>query len=227
MCKSKSKDFKVLGRKADETIVFGWPDLYDTDNSSSGIGGWCLMSYGSWGGGGDKPVHPSAWCKASQGWVDVTNETENHTITVDEVKSVQKINRLWKDGDASSKEYFLLENRGVTGFDQYLPAGGLLVWHIDENIYGNTDENHPQVGLVQADGLDQLKIGSYGDGGDPFPGITHNTTFNAITNPNSKSYAGGDTFVSVTNIPNESTSMTVNITVKAQTLPPGDFDPRA
>ena len=31
------------------------------------------MAGGSWGGGGDMPVHPSAWCKANQGWVTVNN----------------------------------------------------------------------------------------------------------------------------------------------------------
>jgi immune inhibitor A len=40
--------------------VFGWPDLYDTDNTSWGVGDWCLMSYGNWGQGGDRPVHPGA-----------------------------------------------------------------------------------------------------------------------------------------------------------------------
>jgi len=29
-------------------LVFGWPDLYDTDYSSRGVGSWCLMSFGSW-----------------------------------------------------------------------------------------------------------------------------------------------------------------------------------
>ena len=51
-------------------LLFGWPDLYDTDDTSEGIGNWCLMAGGSWGGGGDTPAHPSAWCKANQGWVD-------------------------------------------------------------------------------------------------------------------------------------------------------------
>lgn len=50
--------------RSNQITVFGWPDLYDTDGSSKGIGGWCLMSYGSWGGGGDRPVHPSA-CKSA------------------------------------------------------------------------------------------------------------------------------------------------------------------
>ena len=39
------------------THVFGIPDLYDTDYSSRGIGRWCLMAFGSWNGGGDKPSH--------------------------------------------------------------------------------------------------------------------------------------------------------------------------
>jgi immune inhibitor A len=40
-------------------LLFGFPDLYNTDYSSEGIGNWCLMAGGSWGGGGDTPVHPS------------------------------------------------------------------------------------------------------------------------------------------------------------------------
>ena len=50
-------------------LLFGFPDLYDTDDTSEGIGNWCLMAGGSWNGGGDVPAHPSAWCKANQGWV--------------------------------------------------------------------------------------------------------------------------------------------------------------
>ena len=48
-------------------LVFGWPDLYDTDESSEGLGNWCLMGGGSWNGRGDVPAHPSAWCKARTG----------------------------------------------------------------------------------------------------------------------------------------------------------------
>ncbi|KAF2179017.1 M6 metalloprotease [Zopfia rhizophila CBS 207.26] len=207
-------------------LVFGWPDLYDTDNSSAGIGNWCVMSYGSWGGGGDRPVHPSAWCKATQGWIDVIPEKENHQITLADIKSGYKVHRLWKDGDTSSPEYYLIENRQLTGFDEFLPGAGLLVWHIDDGVYGNTDENHPQVKILQADGLDQLKTNwGYGDAGDPFPGLANNSTFNSTSNPDSKAYSGMDTFVSVTGIPAPSASMTFNITVKAIDQPPtGDFN---
>ncbi len=38
-------------------LVLGFPNLYDTDHSSAGVGSWCLMSGGSWNGGGDTPAH--------------------------------------------------------------------------------------------------------------------------------------------------------------------------
>ncbi|KAI1504521.1 immune inhibitor A peptidase M6-domain-containing protein [Biscogniauxia marginata] len=204
-------------------LLFGWPDLYDTDGSSTGVGNWCLMSYGSWGGNGDRPVHPSAWCKATQGWIDVVNETENHQVTLADVKSGFKAHRLWRDGDAQSTEYFLVENRARAGFDESLPGAGLLVWHIDDAVDSNADENHPKVGLVQADGLDQLREGGYyGDAGDPFPGTVNNTTFNGTSNPSSKAYSGADTNVSITGIPAASASMALDVAVKAAGLPSDD-----
>ncbi|KAJ4369585.1 hypothetical protein N0V83_005347 [Neocucurbitaria cava] len=201
-------------------LVFGWPDLYDTDYESSGTGNWCLMSFGCWGSGGDRPVHPSAWCKANQGWVETITEMENHEITLEDVKAGRKVHRLWTNGDASSQEYFLIENRQLIGFDQYLPAGGLLIWHIDDSAWSNTDESHPKVKLIQADGLELLK-GNWGRGdvGDVFPGFVQNCTFNSASNPNSRAYSGEDTLVSVTDIPAPSPSMTFNITVKRDNRP--------
>ena len=70
-------------------LLFGFPDLYDTDYSSEGVGNWCLMAGGSWGGNGDTPVHPSAWCKANQGWVTVDNRKTNSAVTIADVKIVE------------------------------------------------------------------------------------------------------------------------------------------
>ncbi len=113
-------------------LLFGWPDLYDTDGSSEGLGNWCLMGGGSWNGNGDIPSHPSAWCKANQGWVSVVNRTTNGVVTIKDVKSGRQVYRLWKDG-ASGKEYFLLENRQRTLYDRKLPGEGLLIYHVDES----------------------------------------------------------------------------------------------
>jgi len=197
-------------------LLFGWPDLYDTDYSSEGIGNWCLMAGGSWNGGGDIPAHPSAWCKADQGWVTVQKQTTNATLNIADVKSSYIVYRLWKDGTSGS-EYFLVENRQKTGYDRMLPGAGLLIWHIDDSISNNSDENHFKVALVQADNLKNLEKGdNRGDAGDPYPGTTNNTNFNASTTPNSKSYAGVDTCVAVNNIGAPGPIMTAELLVQCK-----------
>ena len=79
-------------------LLFGWPDLYDIDNSSSGLGEWCLMAGGSWNGYlGDIPAHPSAWCKADQGWVTVVKrDRPAKTINHPGHHGQQESHRLWK-----------------------------------------------------------------------------------------------------------------------------------
>jgi immune inhibitor A len=195
-------------------LLFGFPDLYDTDYSSEGIGNWCLMAGGSWGGGGDTPVHPSAWCKANQGWVTIDNRKSNSAVDVADVKTSNTVYRLWKDG-AASAEYFLLENRQQAKFDVSLPGPGLLIWHVDENQPGNTDEHHYKVALMQADGKRDLERNvNRGDAGDAYPGSSNNRTFNATSNPNSKSYGNVDSGVAVSAIGANGPTISVQIQVK-------------
>ncbi len=194
-------------------LLFGFPDLYDTDGSSEGIGNFCLMAAGSWGGGGNTPTHPSAWCKANQGWVATNNRTSNGVVSVQDVKTSHTVYRLWNNGGAGS-EYFLVENRQQAGFDASLPGGGLLIWHIDESVSTNTNENHYKVALMQADGLRDMELHhSRGDAGDPYPGSHGNTVFNKTSTPNSKSYSGADTCVGVTAISASGPAMTANLQV--------------
>ncbi len=50
--------------------AINWPDLYDTDLSSEGVGRWSVMSTGSWTRvtlPGDSPAHADAWLKWYQG----------------------------------------------------------------------------------------------------------------------------------------------------------------
>ena len=198
---------------------FGLPDLYDTDYSSRGVGKWCLMSYGSWNGPngkGGSPSHPCAWCLSQMGFATPTNITANtNGQIIPPVEATGQIYRLWNSGNQGN-EYFLVENRQKMLSDTYLPGEGLLIWHIDESKSGNTQEWYPTkynlqnnehylVALEQADGLYQLEDTSqpssnYGDAGDPYPGNTNKTTFDAVTNPSSDSYTDGTSFVSVNNI---------------------------
>jgi immune inhibitor A len=194
-------------------LLFGFPDLYDTDGTSEGIGNWCLMAGGSWNGGGDVPAHPSAWCKAQQGWASVTNITTGGPISIPDVKTSRNVHRLWKDGTGGS-EYFLLENRQRTGYDTNLPSDGLLIWHIDDAQPGNTDENHYKVGLMQADAHRDLELDhNRGDAGDPYPGSSGNTSFTSTSSPSSKSYANQDTCVSVTGVSASGPTMSATVQV--------------
>ncbi len=195
-------------------LLFGWPDLYDIDSSSEGVGNWCLMGGGSWNGNGDTPAHPSAWCKSTQGWITVVNVASNKLLTIDDVKTGFKAYRLWRSGDAS-QEYFLVENRQRTKFDAKIPGDGLVIYHIDEAIPDNSNEAHLKVAVLQADGLRQLESAkNRGDTGDPFPGSSNNKTFKRTSNPTSLSYGGIDTKVSVTSISTSGTRMTAKVTVK-------------
>jgi immune inhibitor A len=194
-------------------LLFGWPDLYDTDESSSGLGNWCLMAGGSWNGDGAIPAHPSAWCKAKQDWVATVNRTSAGTLTIAEVKTGKKVYRLWKDGMAS-QEYFLVEHRAKTKYDAKLPGEGLLVYHVDDSVEGNDNEHRPQVKLMEADGREHLKEGANrGDAGDPFPGSSTNANFTATTKPCSLAYSGLETCVSLTGIVKSGASIKAKVAV--------------
>lgn len=197
-------------------LLFGWPDLYDVDGSSEGIGNWCLMAGGSWNLGGDVPAHPSAWCKVNQGWVSVANQAANGALSVGDVKDAYTVHRLWKEG-GPGQEYYLLENRQRTRYDAHLPGHGLLIWHIDEAVSGNSDETHYRVALVQADGKKEMEAGlNRGDAGDAYPGSTGSTAFTAASKPSSKSYGGVDTCIAVTSISPSAPVMTVNVAVSCK-----------
>ena len=194
-------------------LLFGFPDLYDVDDSSEGIGSWCLMAAGSWNGGGDVPAHPSAWCKVNQGWASVSNVTTDGPRNIADVKNSHDVLRLWKDG-TGGPEYFLVENRQRTGFDADLPGEGLLIWHIDDNQPDNTNENHYKVALVQADGDRDLELKhNRGDDGDAYPGSAANHSFSPTSTPNSNGYAGQSTCVSITSISAPAATMTANVAV--------------
>jgi immune inhibitor A len=149
----------------------GLPDLYDTSYRSRGIGDWCLMAGGSWGGGGSTPARLSAWCLATLGWITPRNVKATANYKIDTLaKDKTDCLRVWTGGQAGP-EYFLLENRQQTGRDVALPGSGLAVWHIDERQGDNTNPIAYRVALVQADGKRELELNvNDGDAGDLFPG---------------------------------------------------------
>ena len=160
--------------------LLGLPDLFDQssvaatgeldpEEESAGIGKWGLMGLGILGWThGDGPNVLSAWSLAKLGWLGPGNERlveVTESMRDVELESIDRGGRVLKV-ILTPDEYFLIENRQAHSFyNRKIPAGGLLVWHVDERA-DNDEERHKQVDLVCADGL-------YADrgypGGDPDP----------------------------------------------------------
>jgi M6 family metalloprotease-like protein len=183
--------------------AFGLPDLYDTDpqnGASQGIGQWCLMASGSWGGDGqspDQPTHMSAWAKTFLGWLQprpVTADSPNVSL-----EPVQKSRTAALKIPISPTQYYLVEYRPRSGFDGKLPGAGVLIWKVNDTVVNaglknnrvNADAANKGIDLVEADGKNDLdrastgpNPGNRGDAGDPYPGqAPGNRKLDAASNP--------------------------------------------
>ncbi|MCA9782054.1 MAG: M6 family metalloprotease domain-containing protein [Candidatus Delongbacteria bacterium] len=187
----------------------GLPDLYDTDYSSTGVGTWCVMAGGSWGGtfgGPNRPVSFSAWCRTQLGWstvVSTNGELLDHGLP--SVHLSDQVIRL--NLPQNPAQYFLIENRQRAAWDLDLANEGLLIWHVDESVNGNSNDFHYKVDLEQADGNQDLNHGYSADAGDPFPGSHDNRRFDLASTPSSLPYGGSDSPVSVVNISDPADTM--------------------
>jgi hypothetical protein len=185
--------------------AFGLPDLYDTvpsNGASQGIGHWCLMASGSWGGDGqspERPTHMSAWAKSFLGWIQprpVSKQTGD--LVSFALKPVQDDKTAALKVPISQTQYYLIEYRPKKGFDANLPEGGVLVWKINDSVLEpglktnqvNGDANNKGVDLTEADGRNDLDRasnakppGNRGDAKDPYPGQTNNRRLDAKSKP--------------------------------------------
>jgi immune inhibitor A len=192
--------------------TFGLPDLYDLDGSSNGVGGWCLMGSGSYGGGSSLPTHMSAWCKEQLGWVvPAVISSPQPDLAIPNIEQNPTVFKVYPRGEVGD-EYYLIENRHRTGFDISLAMGGLAIWHIDNSVPGNSNENHKMVDLEEADGNNDLDLlVNSGDAGDVYPGSSFRRLFDDTTNPNSRGYDGVPTCFGVSGISDSGLSMTADV----------------
>ena len=160
----------------------GLPDFYDTNYGGHyGMGNWSLMDNGCYADDGHTPTGYSAYERNFMGWLDlITPEVDTQydlaPLNTDEGTAVKILN------DASSNEYFILENRQKTGWDEYNPAAGLMVTHVTYSDYAwenNVVNNYSlqRMTILPADN----KLNSYSEYGDLYPyngndSITDNST---------------------------------------------------
>ena len=157
--------------------MLGLPDLYarpeNPDRKRLGV--WCAMSNRGLGNG--RPQHFSAWCKEKLGWIKpvVIDPTVKQKLILAPVEdSPKECYKVLVRPDGS--EYILLENRHKTGFDQSLPAEGLLIWR----VVGNRPILHESHGIEGPAGpRTYLNL-------VPYPS-TANDSYTPFTSPTSRS----------------------------------------
>ena len=179
----------------------GAPDYYDIDDDINGFydgtGMWDLMAVGAYNSSGSLPAHNNPLTKWQFGWINVETLSEPQNVTVTPVISAQQ---AYKINTTTNKEFFLLENRQLTGFDAGLPGSGLLIYHVDSNYiashYNTNDINNDEhQGLYPVAAGGEINIASC-----PFPGTSDKNDFTDDTDPNALSWIGNPTDKSVTGI---------------------------
>lgn len=200
----------------------GAPDLYDYgDDGAEGVpvGIWDLMSYGNYLDSGRTPCHMSSFLK-----YDIDGNPKNGidgwlTPGFIDSSGTYQVNQLASGGDdlafriptGSPYEYFMIENRQNTGFDEYLNSEGILIWHIDNRSKtGGYNDGVPYYSAWVEDPEDPehtdhlLENAAYSlDSG--------NRTYGPSTVPDSDLNTGADSGVSITNISNSLPTMSFTV----------------
>lgn len=200
---------------------FGLPDLYDTSYLTGGLGNFCVMAGGEWNGDeGNRPCHPSAWCKSKLGLISCQTPVEDLLNTIDQSATESDAFYIFQPPNFDEREYFLMENRQSVGFDKDLPGSkrGILIYHVDERQEGNDliyNDNY----LVQLEEAYSSTsnwqnfplIRSAGFGGSDSDYFRNSTIsyFNddCKSSPNSKSYAGVLSGIKISEISSSSSLM--------------------
>lgn len=143
-------------------LICAFPDLYDTDLDSAGVGVFCLMGLGgTWDE--KNPVEPCAFLKFRAGWFgNVFGVEDGHSHKLPGGENAMAFFMR------NNFEYLILEHRDAAGRDSALPSSGLAIWHIDVEMDTNEWQDrepdaHYLCALIQADGEFHLE-GNANDG---------------------------------------------------------------
>jgi M6 family metalloprotease domain len=173
--------------------AFGLPDLYDTSNATAGLGNWCLMAAGSWGGDNnspDRPSHMSPWAKSYLGWISLQRLNANTTTSLDAIETTPVALEI----PISTTQSYLVSNIRRIGFDSRMHGQGLAVWKINRQVIQagmpsntvNAISGNHGVMLIEADGSDGLLDPKFRGGpGDLFPGARNVRRFDNQSIPKS------------------------------------------
>jgi M6 family metalloprotease-like protein len=145
--------------------VLGLPDYYDTSGTQSNtLNEWDIMDYGAYSNNGCTPPIYSAYDRFYLGYLtpqqvstpsDLTllplyQGTTQPANTDNQAFLFSATTHNLNGAAPSPAEFFLVEYRQKTGWDAFLPAEGMCIWHIDYNLTAwNNNEPNNYTGTTQ------------------------------------------------------------------------------
>lgn len=189
----------------------GFADMYDTSGGGGyGMSVFDVMDQGSYNGNGFVPCNYTAFERIYAGWVEAIEL--DAPATVKDMKSVSDYGRPFiMYNYKNTNEYFLMENRQNTGWDEGLyGSNGLLITHVNyvpsrwaNNSVNSSAEKIQCCTVVNADGSRENT--QYSLQGDLYPyevkGVTMNDEFTDESEPAAKLYNKNTDGSSVLGIP--------------------------
>lgn len=177
----------------------GFADMYDTSGGGGyGMSVFDVMDQGSYNGNGFVPCNYTAFERIYAGWVEPIELID--PATVKDMKSVSDYGRPFiMYNYKNTNEYFLMENRQNTGWDEGLyGSNGLLITHVNyvpsrwaNNSVNASTQKIQCCTVVNADGSREIS-NTLSLQGDLYPyeskGVTMNDEFTDDSEPASKLY---------------------------------------
>jgi len=215
-------DYVDYGEKSDKTPK-------NEQKVSHGLGNHCIMGIGMYDRISGLQTNPTALAgpfRYRLGWLKVLPLPSKGKVRIPASSEYGYIYR----NPANPDEYFLLENRNAdTSFYRALPSHGLAVWHVDDAVTDQeedeemTPEKHYEISLEQAGGVPLLEKPCPGEFGKQMHGKDCNgietdyfyppnrVVFDDFSTPDSHWWDGSPSGLSISNIEVEGRDLIVTI----------------
>lgn len=168
--------------------TLGLPDWYDTKGQGGfGMNKWSVMDQGCHNAEGRIPCGYNAYEREFCGWMNITELTDKASIEMENVATSATAYKVVADNNTN--RYYTIETRVKDGWDQHLPAEGILIIKVDydedawnlQNNSVNTLQNRQRFQFVPAD--NKIDVDNFE--GDLWPNGSQNA-FSDTTTPKMK-----------------------------------------
>ena len=172
--------------------VLGLPDHYLTtydppmEDAGEEPYNWSVMSHGSYNNNGRTPPNLSVFDEYTLGWITPEQLSGYRSVTM---PADGQTYYAYTDGTLSATSpdtIWYFENRQCSGWDEYLPGWGMLVWRV---VYNEEDWNDnaindysTRLALQSADGVSKPHYsgGAGSQPGVPFPGSANVKSYQPV-----------------------------------------------